>query len=367
MKERQFRRGQIASITGIVLNALLAAFKITFGLLFGLVSLAADGVNNLSDCGSGTVSLVSLHIRNKPADKEHPYGHQRAEYVASMFIGFFVLLLAVELLRESVEKIVSGELPEAFRGVYILLGVSVAVKAFLFFLYRAAAKKEGGEPLRAAATDSACDCIATLTVVAGLLIAEFGGVAADGYAGLAVALFIVWEGVQILRDASSKLLGQAPDPAVLGKIRAAIREGEGVLGLHDLRAYRYGPDKLFATVHVQMDASLPALVSHEALDKIERRIYEEFGVELTAHLDPVDLKDEEATELEERVRAATEGMTEGLDLHDFRLIRGAQKKLVFEAGVPYGCPKKDEEIADDLKRAVRLISDAEPVVTVERQ
>ncbi|MDE7296149.1 MAG: cation diffusion facilitator family transporter, partial [Clostridia bacterium] len=213
MEQRQTKRGQIASAVGIALNAALAALKITFGLLFGLVSLLADGVNNLSDCGSGTVSLVSLRISNKPADKEHPYGHQRAEYVASMLIGFFVLLLAVELLRESIEKMIAGALPEAFWGIYVLLGVSVCVKAFMFFLYRYAAKREGADTLRAAAMDSLCDCIATLAVVAGLLIARFGNVAADGYAGLAVAIFIVWQGVQIVREASSKLLGQAPDPA----------------------------------------------------------------------------------------------------------------------------------------------------------
>ncbi len=367
MEKRQTKRGQIASAVGIALNALLAALKMTFGIMFGLVSLLADGVNNLSDCGSGTVSLVSLRISNKPADKEHPYGHQRAEYIASMFIGFFVLLLAVELFRESVEKIIAGVLPEAFWGIYLLLGVSVLVKAFMFFLYRYAAKKEGADTLRAAAKDSACDCIATFAVAAGLLLSRYCGVAADGWAGLAVALFIVWEGVQILREASSKLLGQAPDPAVLDKIRAVIAEGNGVLGLHDLRAYRFGPDKLFATVHVQMDASLPALLSHEALDKIERKVFSELGVELTVHLDPVDLHDEEARLLEERIRAASEGITDGLNLHDFRLVRGVKKVLVFEAGVPYSCPKTDGEIADDLKRAVRILSDAEPAVTVERE
>ena len=367
MEQRQTKRGQIASAIGIALNAALAALKITFGILFGLVSLLADGVNNLSDCGSGTVSLVSLRISNKPADKEHPYGHQRAEYVASMLIGFFVLLLAVELLRESIEKMIAGTLPEAFWGIYLLLGISVCVKAFMFFLYRYAAKKEGADTLRAAAMDSLCDCIATLAVVVGLLIARFGNVAADGYAGLAVAIFIVWQGVQIVREASSKLLGQAPDPAVLDRIRAVIAEGEGVLGLHDLRAYRFGPDKMFATVHVQMDATLSPIAAHEIIDSVEKRVLSEFGVELTAHLDPVDLNDEEARELEERVRAATEGITEGLDLHDFRLVRGAGKKLIFEAGVPYSCPQKDEEIADNLKRAVKILSDAEPVVTVERE
>ncbi|MDE5897005.1 MAG: cation diffusion facilitator family transporter [Clostridia bacterium] len=360
------KRGVLVSAVGIVLNFLLAAAKIVCGILFGLVSLTADGVNNLSDCGSGAASLVSFRVAAKPADKEHPYGHQRAEYVASMIIGFFVLLLAVELLRESAEKIAAGGIPHGSCGIYILLGVSVLVKGGMFVLYRITAKRIGSDTLRAASVDSLCDCFATLAVALGLVLAEFS-VPADGYAGLAVALFIGWEGVGILREASSKLLGQAPDPALIERIREIILNGNGVLGLHDLRAYRYGPDKFFATVHIEMSAGLPALSSHAIIDGLERRVAEDLGVELSAHLDPVDLQDSEAQELEERLRAAAEGMVEGLDLHDFRLIRGATVKFVFEAGVPFSCPKSDREILNDLERAVRVLGDYEPVIGVERE
>ena len=367
MEEKKKRYGKVVSAIGIAVNFALAAVKIVFGALSGLVSVVADGVNNLSDCGSGAVSLVSFRIAEKPADKEHPYGHQRAEYIASMIIGFFVLLLAGELFRESVEKIVSGALVAGTTLVYILLACSVAVKAALFALYRGAAKREGSDTLKAAATDSVCDCLATLAVIAGLLLTQYCRFAADGYAGLLVALFIVWEGIGIVREAGSKLLGQAPDPAVLDEIKNIIVNGNGVLGLHDLRVYRYGPHKFFATVHIEMPASMPALSSHEVIDGLERRVAEETGVELTAHLDPVDMRDEEAKLLEERIRAAAEGMVEGLDLHDFRLIRGAKKKVVFEAGIPFACVKKDGEVQSDLERAVRVLGDYEPVVTVERE
>ena len=361
------KRGRLVSIIGIVLNLCLAALKITFGAIFGLISVLADGVNNLSDCGSGVVSLVSFRIAAKPADKEHPYGHERAEYIASMIIGFFVLLLAVELVRESVEKILSGELSESFWGIYLLLGLSVAVKAGMFVLYRVSARKLQSDALKAASLDSACDCLATLAVIVGLVVSQFTGFPAEGYAGAVVALFIVWEGVQIVREASSKLLGQAPDPALLEKIRALVLSGEGVLGMHDLRAYRYGTQKVFASAHIEMDCTLPALVSHEVLDGLERQILSELGVEFTAHLDPVDTADEEAKELEERIRAGVEGIVDGLNLHDFRLIRGVRKKIVFEAGVPFACPEKDSEIKNNLERAVRLIGDYEPAVTVERE
>ncbi len=367
MEESRSKRGKTVSIIGIVLNFLLAALKITFGAVFGLISVLADGVNNLSDCGSGAVSLISFRIAEKPADKEHPYGHSRAEYIAAMIIGCFVLMIAVELMRESIAKIISGELTESFWGVYVALGVSVAVKAGMFVLYRVYARKIQSDALKAVSLDSLCDCIATLAVIVGLVISGETNFAAEGYAGALVALFIVWEGIQIVRDASSKLLGQAPDSSLTERIRESVLSAENVLGVHDLRVYSLGTNRYFAIAHIEMDASLPALRSHEIIDAIERKVCSEFGVEFTAHLDPVDLSDAEAKELEERIRAATEGMVEGLNLHDFRLVRGAKKKIVFEAGVPFSCPEKDAEIRNNLERAARLLGDYEPVVRVERE
>ena len=360
------KRGSLVSLAGIALNFLLAVAKIVLGIFTSLVSLVADGLNNLSDCGSGAVSLVSFRISQKPADKEHPYGHQRAEYVASMIISFLILLLAAELLRESIGKIADGGLSQGNVFVYVLLGVSVAVKAGMFFLYSVTAKKIGSDTLKAAATDSACDCLATLAVGVGLLLSHYG-IAADGYAGLVVALFIAWEGIGVLRDAGTKLLGVAPDPETIEKIRAVILNGEGIIGVHDLRVYRFGRNRYYATAHIEADANLPAAVTHSYLDRVERGVLEETGVELTAHFDPVDLNDSEALELETRIRAAVEGMFEEIDLHDFRLVRGVQIKVIFEAGVPYSCPKKDEEIQKTIERAVRVIGEYEPVVRVERE
>ena len=357
--------GTAVSAVGIALNFCLAAAKILLGVFTGLVSLVADGINNLSDCGSGTVSLVSFRIAQKPADREHPYGHQRAEYVASMIISFLVLLFAVELLRESAEKITAGTASQGGLGVYILLGVSVLVKAGMFVLYRTFGKKISSDTLKAASVDSACDCLATLAVAAGLILSAYG-IPADGYAALLVAVFIGWQGISLLKDASSKLLGRAPDPDLVEKVRAIALAGEGVIGVHDLRLFRFGPSKYFATAHIEMSANLPAPCSHARIDEIERRVKAETGVELTAHLDPVDTEDEEAKEIEEKIRAATEGMYDGMDLHDFRIVRGATVKVIFEVGVPFACKQKDGEILETLERSVKILG-FEPVITVERE
>ena len=355
-----------ASAVGLLCNLLLAAGKIAAGALTGLLSVMADGFNNLSDCGGSIVALVSYRVSEKPADREHPYGHRRAEYVASMGIAFLVLVLAVELGRESLEKALAGGTEFTVLWVYVLLAVSVAVKA-MFVFYRYAAKKTGSDPLRAAATDSACDCVATLAVLIGALISDYTFLAVDGWMGLAVALFIAWQGVRLLKEAGSKLLGQAPDEALVARLRALLLSGKGVLGVHDIRVYCYGRGAAFATAHVEMDARLPALASHTVLDGLERTAKEKEGVSLTLHLDPVVVDDAEAKLLEERLRAAVEGMTEGVNIHDFRLVRGARVKAVFEVGIPFACPMRDEDVLAFVGQAVRVLGDYDPVVTVERE
>ncbi len=363
------KKGTFASIVGMALNLLLAAAKIAVGLIFSLVSVLADGINNLSDCGSSAVSLVSFRIAAKPADKEHPFGHQRAEYVASMIIGCIILALAVELLRESIDTVLSGVPAEASPVVFAVLGAAVAVKAGMYFFYRAASRAMGGsDPLLSAAKDSACDCFATLAAILGTLISMYGDIpSADGWAGILVALFIMWQGVGVLKEAGSKLLGQAPDRTQIDDLRACILKGEGVLGVHDVRLFSYGPQHLFATAHVERDASEPALLSHAALDHLEREVREELGIDLTSHLDPVDLNDEEAQALEHEVREKAQGLYEGLDLHDFRLVRGAKKTLVFEAAVPFDCKAKEKDISARLTKLVKGLGDFECSVWVERE
>ena len=369
MKNRklQSNKGAATSAIGIICNVLLAASKITVGILFGLVSVIADGFNNLSDCGSSVVTLVAFRISEKPADKEHPYGHRRAEYIAALVTGFFVLFFAVELVRESIEKIVSGVLPETAWIVYLVLAISVAVKAGMFVFYRVMAKKLQSDSLRAAAIDSLCDCIATTAVIVGVLIVQFTGFAADGWAGILVALFVLWQGFKIVKEASSKLLGTAPNADLLDKIKAIICAKEGIIGVHDLRVYSYGKDMIFSTVHVEMDANISSLEAHSVIDAIEHEVKDTLNVSLTAHFDPVDLQDNEALELEARVREAIEGVAEVIELHDFRLVRGTVNKVIFDVEVPYSCKKTDDELRQNLEKAVHDIVDYDVLITVERK
>ena len=360
-------KGALTSAIGIVCNLLLAVAKITIGFVFGLVSVIADGFNNLSDCGSSAVTLVAFRISEKPADKEHPFGHRRAEYVAALVTGFFVLFFAAELVRESIEKILSNVLPETSWVVYLVLAILVAVKAAMFVFYRVMAKRLQSDSLKAAATDSLCDCIATTAVIVGVVILQFTSFPADGWAGILVALFIIWQGVRIVKEASSKLLGQAPDAELIGKIKEIICAKEGIIGVHDLRVYNYGKDVTFSTVHVEMDANLPSIEAHATLDTIEHEVKDALNVSLTAHLDPVDLQDEEALALESRVRDAVESVDKEFELHDFRLVRGAVNKIIFDVEVSYSCKMTDAELKLNLEKAVKGIVDYQTLITIERK
>lgn len=355
-----------ASIVGLVCNVLLAAAKITVGLMFGLISVSADGFNNLSDCGSSAVSLASFMISDKPADRKHPYGHRRFEYVASMTIGFSVLFLAVELFRESVKKIIDATELSGTWAVFLVLGLSIAVKAGMFVFYRIIAAKLQSDAIRAAATDSLCDCFATAAVIVGALVSHYTGVSVDGWAGSAVAIFIAVQGIRLLIEMSSKLVGQAPDGELIKNLRSFLLSGENVLGVHDINVLSYGRGKYFATAHVEMPATLPALEAHAVLDGLERGAKDKFGMTLTAHLDPVDLADTEALKLEQMVRTALVGLVDGLEVHDFRLIRGAVKKLVFDACVPFSCKLTDGEIYAKIAERVQFSEYFELVVTVDR-
>lgn len=363
---KRTKSGIAVSATGIACNLALAAAKISLGFIFGLVSVVADGFNNLSDCGGSAVSLASFKIADKPADKQHPYGHRRAEYVASMIIGCIVLFLAIELFGESINKITEGGLFGGSAAVYAVLGASIAVKSGMAVFYGVHAKKLKSDVLRAASVDSACDCLATAAVIVGLVLSDTLGLPADGWVGVAVALFILWQGIRLMIEAGSKLLGQAPDPELTDGIRKIFGDCPDVLGIHDLRIYGYGPQTYYCTVHVELDAALTSLEAHAIIDELEHKVQTELDVRICAHLDPVDLNDKDALELEKKVREALAGLIGGLELHDMRVVRGIKTKVIFDAGVPFDCPLKDGEVCALITSALSELN-VLPVITVDRE
>ncbi len=367
-EQKRTKYGSIASIIGIAVNVLLATGKMAIGAIFGVISVLADGLNNLTDCGSSVISTISFKLSSKPADKEHPFGHQRIEYICSLAVAFIVLLVAFETAKESIAKIISpSEVAFSYWIIGVLIG-SVILKFLLFIFYRTVAKKINSSILKASSVDSLNDCISTFVVIISFLISKFTGFNVDGIAGALVSLFIAYSGIVILKEVFSNLIGKAPDEEMLKKIKEKILSYENVLGVHDLSVYSYGPNKYFASAHVEVDAKIDVLISHELVDKIEKDFIESMGIVLTGHLDPIVTDDERVNQLKAKIEKIVTKMDERFSIHDFRIVFGEKRtNVLFDVAVPYECCLTKAEIKSNLENEVAKIDEKYClVVTIEQ-
>lgn len=368
------RVGKMSGIVGIVLNVLLASAKIVVGFLFGVLSVLADGLNNLTDCGSNVVSLVGIKMAQKPADSEHPFGHRRMEYIASMIVAFIVLLLAVELGIESVTKIIAfvkgqSTVTEFNLWLIIALSVSMAVKLWMFVFNFRLSKRYRFPLLKATAVDSISDVGATGAVLIALIISHYSGVNLDGFMGLAVAIFVAYAGIKILKGTVNQLIGEAPDKHFTDTIEQRIKSFDGVLGIHDLNVHNYGPNKYYASVHLEVDAKVDVMDSHDLADRIERDFAENTDVTLVTHLDPIVVGNEQTDKYKAEIDKIVKSLDEHFSLHDFRVVLGpTHTNLIFDVAVHFDTRLTNREIIDYIQTEVNNAHENVYVVpTVERQ
>lgn len=361
--------GIMTSLVGIVLNILLAAGKLTVGLLFGAISVTADAVNNLSDAGSQVISQVTFRIAAKPADHDHPFGHARIEYVTSMIVSFAVLLVGWELLSGSVKKMLHPANMTFSWLTAIVLAVSVLAKLWLCLFNRKVDQRVGSPVMRATAADSLSDAAATAAVLAAQLIFRFTGLNIDAYVGTAVALLIVWAGVRILIDTKNSILGERPSDEVVERIRETVAEFPGALGVHDLVVHDYGPGRLMASLHVEVDGSGDMFAAHDMIDCIERRLQLEYGIAATVHMDPVAVNDPLLEVLKEQTEAVVRGIDERIRIHDFRMVPGdTHTNLIFDMAVPFDVSVPDAELRHAVAAGMTDIRpDLFTVITIDRE
>lgn len=360
-------QGKIASFVGIVVNLLLAVGKITVGAVFGVISVLADGLNNMTDCGNSIISAISFKLSSRPADKEHPYGHERIEYICSLVVAFLILIVAFDTFKESLDKIFNPTGLTFSGWILIALGGSIIAKCCLFFYYNTVAKKIDSDMLKASAVDCLSDCVSTTVVLISVIVWKFTSVNLDGYAGLLVALFIAWSAVGILREIFSKLIGQAPDKEFLTEVKNKILSYDGVLDVHDLSVYSYGPNKYFASAHIEVDANTDVLISHELIDDIERDFIHNTNIVLTGHLDPIVTDNKEVNDLKEKVVLAIKNFNETFSIHDFRLVCGERRtNVLFDVAIPYDTVMSKAEVYQKIKEIVNNIDQKYcAVITVE--
>lgn len=358
--------GKLAGYVGILCNLMLCAGKFFAGLISGSLSITADAVNNLSDASSSIISLIGFKLSEKTADREHPYGHGRYEYLAGFMVAVLIIIIGVELLRDSVIKIITPTEVEFGVISVTALAISILVKLWMMLFYGKIGRKIESETLRAAAADSRNDVISTAAVLAAFIIAHFSGLQLDGIMGALVALFIIFSGIGLIRDAMNPLLGKAPDEETVEQIREKIMSYDGVLGTHDLMVHDYGPGRQFASAHVEVNADMPLLECHEIIDRIERDFLRE-GLNMLVHPDPIVSDNSETGQINAELGRIVREIDERISVHDVRTVTCSdEKKVIFDCVVPIDLGIEEQALTEEITRFLRLkFPECRPVIAFE--
>lgn len=353
------RYGYLGSVTGIVLNVLLFAGKFIAGLISGAISVTADAFNNLSDAGSSVMSLVGFKMAAQPADEEHPFGHGRMEYVSGLVISFVILLMGFELAKSSVVKIFN---PEDIKFSWLTLSIliiSVLVKLWMALFNHSLGKKINSTSMKATAVDSLSDCISTSAVIVAMLVLYFAGVNIDSYIGLAVALFILYSGVNTFRESLTPLLGTKPDKGFVNEIKAKVESFDGIVGTHDMIVHDYGVGNLIISMHAEVPMEMDFNSAHELIDKIEDDLKKQYKCLVTIHMDPVAVNDEKAMAVKARVAEIVKSIDSRMTIHDFRMTDGKDRdNLIFDVVVPFGLKMSDASVREAISEKVSELDKA---------
>lgn len=352
IKDKDVRQkyGYLGGFVGIVCNVLLSAAKVAIGLMANSIAITADAVNNLSDAASSIITLVGFKITNKPADREHPFGHARIEYISAMIVSFMVILVGFEFLKSSFEKIRNPEAVKFDMLSFSVLIMSIGVKVWLSRFYKSIGRKIGSKTMEASATDSLSDVIGTSVVAFSLLTSRWITFPIDGYIGLLVSAFIIYSGISLTKETLNPLLGEAPQPEFITEITGKVMRYEGIIGIHDMIVHNYGPGRCVVSLHAEIPAKMDIMEAHDVIDLAEQEISEELGIHLVIHMDPINTDDKVVQRTQKQVVEVITELHEELTIHDFRIVGGEEHmNLIFDLVVPY---EYDEKMAKDLTKEV---------------
>lgn len=360
------RYGILAASVGILSNIFLFIIKILTGLIFNSIAITADAVNNLSDAGSSVITLLAFKIAGKPADPEHPYGHARMEYISGMAVSFIIILLGLQLIGSSFEKILHPETVTVSYLTYAVLIISILTKLWQGIFNRTVGKRIDSDALQATAADSLNDVFATSAVLISAIVYHFTSIPIDGWMGMSVAIFITISGIKLVIETGDPLLGQAPDPQLIREIGQRITSYDGVIGMHDLQVHSYGPGRTFASVHAEVPANVDILVSHDIIDNIEREVGAEMGINLVIHMDPVVTDNEKINRLKAEIDQIVKGIDTDLSMHDFRAVFGpTHTNLVFDVVVPPAFELTDSQIIQNISEKAKKLGNYFCVITID--
>lgn len=358
VKKPQVREayGKLAGMVGVISNLFLCAIKVVAGVLSASISIIADGINNLSDATSSIITLVGFKLAALPEDEDHPYGHARSEYLAGLIVSIIIIFVGLSLGKSSIGKIIHPKtLTFTFLTIAILV-ISILVKIWqACFNYKAGIKIDSST-LKATAIDSRNDVIATSIVLLSVIITKYTGINIDGYLGVMVAVFIILSGIGLIKETSSPLLGEAPDEDLVKQIAQMALSYDGVLGIHDLVVHNYGPSKIFASIHIEVDASVDILKSHDMIDTIEKELGQQLHIHFVVHMDPIKVDDPVISKVKGPISLCLKDFEGVHSIHDMRCVPGSSHtNIIFDVIMDHNCPTSKKEVIAAVNKVVKEI------------
>ena len=337
--------GVKCGLIGIICNVLLVIIKGILGFVLSSVSLIGDAINNLSDSLSSIINVFSFKFNNKPADKEHPYGHKKSEYIGGLLVSVLILFVSFELFSSSLSKVFDGGILEITWYIWLVLGLNIFVKLFMAILYRSAYLKINSIVLKASYKDSVNDILTTLVIVIGLYFGDLFNISIDGYLGLGLSIYIFISGIKLVKESINKLMSDTIDEDIQNEIVNDVKQNEYVLGVHDVLSHKYGEGKAFMSMHVEMDASFTLLLAHEIIDEIERKIKDEYNIDFLIHIDPIDLQDDNLKNIKNTIYKIINDIDINISCHDIRLSKD-EERVYLDLELPYEYSLKSKMFLD---------------------
>ena len=361
--------GVLCGGVGIFFNVLLFIGKFIAGALASSVSITADAFNNLSDAGSSIVSLIGFKLSGQKPDPQHPYGHGRLEYISGLVVSMIIILMGVELIKSSIERIIH---PEETVFSWVSMGIliaSILVKAYMFLYNRLTAKKISSVAMKATASDSLTDCIATLAALVSMILAKCFDLQLDGWFGAAVSLFVIYSGLSAAKETINPLLGQPPEKELVDDIEKTVMAHTEILGIHDLIVHDYGPGRMMMSLHAEVPSNGDVLELHDLIDNIEKELKDKFGCEAVVHMDPILVDDDETNQLKSKTADVLSGIDPSLKMHDFRIVSGpTHTNVLFDIVVPFKFRLTDEELISAVNEGLNKDSPKEifTIINIDR-
>ena len=367
--------GNLASIFGIITNIIICLIKMIAGLLFGFISMIADATNNLTDAGSSIITLIGFKLASKPADKDHPFGHARIEYITGFIVSMIIVILGIQLSMTSINDIIENfnapfeKMDQTqFIITIVLLSIAIIGKFLQGLFYKAIGERIDSVALKANSEDSRNDVIATSAVLIGLVLSNIFNFYIDGYLGVLVGIFIIYSGVKLILETSDPLISEKIDEDLVKEFTDYIKNSENILGIHDLQIHAYGPNNYFATLHVEVDSTIDILITHDTIDNIEKDCLKKFNILTTLHMDPVVTNDPYTNEVKNMLLPVLSSCEDITNIHDFRIVKGpTHVNIVFDAVINPKSSKNEKEIKNELEKIVTSIDEKfVPVLTLDR-